>query len=323
MKVANHIFEFFININKNVKLYGKLINLIITIYKINDVKTNMQSYTIREPEDGEIIECIKVFLQSFGRNLSNRLEEERKVWTYLIQQNIAKFIVAVKNDKIIGIGGIFLFHNVSSIGYMGVLPDYRSQGIGTAIFRKLMGLSVSMNSVSVNLFASKFGQPIYEKFGFKGNYCASAYKFPKNEPDLQNKEKIVKEIQILPDWLLEIDRKTMGYDRSKYLQAKLYLGDKILVVENEGYAFLSKILSTIRIGPLITTNLKATLCILKESKYLGAENLIIPKISKVQNDFISLMGLIEVGTANLKMEFGRELTQNLDYLYAIGTYAKG
>jgi len=121
----------------------------------------------------------------------------------------------VKNNKIIGIGGIFLFKDVSSIGYMGVLPDYRNQGIGTEIFRKLMGIAAGMNFKTVNLYASKFGKPIYKKFGFKGSYYVNAYEFPENEPGLQVKEKGVKEVHILPDWLLEIDRKTMGYDRSK------------------------------------------------------------------------------------------------------------
>ncbi|MFX1346061.1 MAG: hypothetical protein ACFFBC_13425, partial [Promethearchaeota archaeon] len=79
----------------------------------------MKLYKIREPEREEITKSIKVMLISFGRPPLNNYEEEEKVWIHLIDNKIARFLIAIKDDNIIGLGGVFLFQKVASIGYMG------------------------------------------------------------------------------------------------------------------------------------------------------------------------------------------------------------
>lgn len=56
---------------------------------------------------------------------------------------------------------------------------------------------------------------------------------------------------------------------------------------------------------------------------LGANNIIFPKHSKFP---YRLFGLIKLtkreNEVNLKMSYGKNLLQKLDYFYALGTYAK-
>lgn len=283
----------------------------------------MNSYIIREPETDEVIKSIKVMLLSFDRPPMNKLEEERRTWTYLINSGIAKFLIAVKNENIIGLGGVFLFQNVASIGYMGVLPEFRGQGVGTEIFKNLMEIAINSGCKSVNLYASNLGEPIYRKYGFHGSYYANLYLLPKKTPKLQMIHKDIELVSTFPDWVLQLDYETVGFDRSDYLKARTALGAKLLIVENEGYGLISNVLSTIRLGPLIATNIETATHIVRESLQLGAESMLLPIHTLFQNKIISLMDLTEHGDPNLKMTYGEPLSRKLDYLYAIGTYSKG
>jgi len=283
----------------------------------------MKPYIIREPKEDEILRTIKVFLFAFGRTSYNQLEEEKKVWLYLINENIARFLIALTDEKIIGVGGLFLYHGVASIGYMGVLPEYRSQGVGSAIFKNLMQLSLNLGIKTIILYASKFGEPIYKKYGFQGSYNADMYFLPKEVPKIDIKDKELKEINFLPDWLLSLDREAMGFNRTQYLKARLALGARILVIENEGYALVSKILSQIRLGPVIAKNSDTAIHLIKKSILLGAEHLIIPNHLLLQDNLFSLFQLTKRGEPNLKMFYGQEISGKSDYLYAIGTYGKG
>ncbi|MFX1316675.1 MAG: GNAT family N-acetyltransferase [Promethearchaeota archaeon] len=284
----------------------------------------MVSYIIREPEIDEIHNSIKVLYLSFDRTPPSHIKEEKKLWVYLINNNIAKFLIAVKEDKIFGIGGLFLFQQVGSIGYMGVLSEYRGLGIGTEIFKKLMKIALDLEYKTIMLYASKLGEKIYKKHGFQGSYYATTYLLPEKVPRLRIKNKNVKIISKLPDWLLKLDEETIGFDRSKYLKAKLVLGAKILTVENEGFALISKVLSKVRLGPLIANNLDAALQLIKKSIPLGANNLIVPQHPFFKNEILTLMQLTKKdGSTDLKMTYGEEMSRKLNYLYAIGSYAKG
>ncbi len=284
----------------------------------------MNSIMIRAPEIDEILESIKVFLSSFGRRDVGNILVEEEVWAYLINNNIAKFLIAEKKDKIIGVGGLFLFQHVGSVGYMGVLADYRRQGIGTEIFNNLMNLAISSGIKTIVLYASKLGEPIYEKYGFRGKYDATLHHLLKPPSEMHKLTNNVKILNSTPDWVLNLDKKTVGFDRSDYLQARITLGAKLLIVENEGYALISKVLSKVRLGPLIAKNLDTALQIIRKGINSGAENLIIPNHPSLQNKISSITHLTESKeTPNLKMVYGEELPGKLDYLYSIGTYAKG
>lgn len=284
----------------------------------------MNSFMIREPKIDEILECIKVFLLSFGTKDFNHILAEEKTWIYLINKKIAKFLIAETEDKIIGVGGLFLFQQVASIGYMSVLEDYRRHGIGTAIFRNLMDITLNSGSKSVILYASKFGEPIYKKYGFRGKYNASIHHLAKVKPEKQDFVTKVQVKKSIPDWILKLDKETIGFNRMNYLKARVALGAKLLIVENEGYALLSQVFSKIRLGPLIAKNFDSALQIVKKGINLGVDNLIIPYYPQRQNLVSCITHLTEnIEDPNLRMIYGEDIQEKLTNLYSIGTYARG
>ncbi|MFX0030371.1 MAG: GNAT family N-acetyltransferase [Candidatus Hermodarchaeota archaeon] len=283
----------------------------------------MNFYTIREPKTNEIHKSILTMLRSFNRPFFDHIKKERDVWLYLLKNKIAKFLIAVKNDNVLGVGGLFMFQDAASIGYMGVLPEFRSQGIGSDIFQKLMDIALNASYKTINLYASKLGEPIYRKYGFRGSYYANMYSVPITTPITEIKEKNIKVISRIPNWVLDLDRETVGFDRSVYLKARVSLRAKLLIRENQGYGLISNILSNIRLGPVLAINQKTAVDIIKKGISLGAESIIIPNHPFFQKEVITLTGLTNKGDPNLKMVYGEEVTGKLSSLYAIGTYAKG
>ncbi|MFX1586719.1 MAG: GNAT family N-acetyltransferase [Promethearchaeota archaeon] len=285
----------------------------------------MIEYTIREPSNTEIYKSIGVLYSSFGRTLNKRTnEEEEKAWKALIKNNIGKFLISEEKGKIFGIGGVFIFGEVCTFGYMGVLPKYRGKGVGNKIFGELFKLANDLGCTTMILYASKLGEPIYKKFGFRRSFYGVMYQLPISLPELGITNKEVKVLSDFPNWLLNLDKEVMGFDRSTYLYLKQNLGSKILTIEGEAYGLLSQIFSKVRLGPLVSTNLEGALQIIKKSIALGANQIIIAKHQSLPNKIFELIELTEVENgASLKMVYGKSISENLDLLYAIGTFAKG
>ncbi len=277
-------------------------------------------YNIRKPTEIEILKAIKVLYSAFGRALPVNLKEEEKIWKALIERQIGTFLISEDKGKIFGIGGVFFFEKVSSFGYMAVLPEYRSKGAGTEIFRNLLKKANNRNCETMILYASELGKPIYKKSGFQDRFYGTMYQLPMHKEDFGFHNDVVKVLEKLPEWLYTLDENAMGFNRRRYLDLKVELGAKILVVENEGYGLLTNK----RLGPLIAINQDVALQIMKKSIALAADHLIIAKHKNFPKKIVESMNLMKKQDgSSLKMVYGKQLSENLDLLYAIGTYAKG
>lgn len=280
----------------------------------------MSNLVIREPTGKEISNCIEVLYAAFGRTPPEDILAEEKIWKALIDSEIGKFLVSEEKGKIIGLGGIFLFGKVSTFGYLAVLPEYRGKRIGTEIFTNLLDISNKMNCESKILYASKLGEPIYKKFGFKKRFYGEMYKLPVHSPNLGIDNKEIHILSNVPDWVFALDKETMGFDRTKYLTLRIKLGDRILAFENEGYGLLANK----RLGPLIARNMCVAQQIIEKSIQLGAEHSIIAEHQYLPKEFFKTMTFTKMeDRGSVKMVCGKEIPEKLNLLYAIGTFAKG
>jgi N-acetylglutamate synthase-like GNAT family acetyltransferase len=280
----------------------------------------MQPFLIREPKLSELYESLTVLYRSFNRTIPPDLKNQEKLLSSLINYNIAKFQVAEENGKIIGFGGIFFFGDVCSIGYMAVLPEIRRKGLGTSIFSNLVKIGKLKGCKTFTLYASELGEPIYHKYGFRSKYATSVYNLPNKPLVLQKTNKKVNRTDIFPNWAAIIDKNTIGFDRSEFLQLKINHGSMLITADKEGFALVS----SSRLGPVISKNIDTAVYLINEGIKLGANHIIIPKHSRFPNGIFKFINLTErENDSNLKMLYGKEVTQNLDQFYALGTYAKG
>ncbi|MFX1366367.1 MAG: GNAT family N-acetyltransferase [Promethearchaeota archaeon] len=280
----------------------------------------MSKYIIRVPEDKEISKCIKVFYTAFSRILPDDITEEMKIWKSLIEWKIGKFLISEDNGKIFGIGAVFFFGKVSSIGHMSVLPEYRGKGVGTEIFKNLLRIADEMGCETKILYASNLGEPIYKKFGFLRSFYGTMYNLPTYSFEFDNINKEVRISDIIPEWLVSLDKQAVGFNRSKYLNLKVRLGAKVISIENEGYGLLVNR----RLGPLIAKNLETAIEITKRGITLGANHVIISEHQNLPKKFFKSVNLTKLeNQINVRMICGKEIHEKLNLLYAIGNWSKG
>jgi GNAT superfamily N-acetyltransferase len=280
----------------------------------------MISYLIREPDNKEFYDALIVLYRSFGRSVPYDIDDQVKLLISLVNSNIAKFLIAEKNKNIFGLGAIFIFQDVCSIGYLSILPEFRHKGIGTEIFSNLMNAAKKVGCKTFLLYASKLGKPIYNKFGFRSNYSTAVYEFSGNLQSIHSLNENVKILTRMPEWVAKLDRVAMGFDRCEFLKMKMNHGSKLIVAADEGYALISGL----RIGPVIAKNFRIAADLINMGISLGANHVIVLKHTKFSNKLFDLIDLAEnEKEINLKMIYGKNIPQKLEYFYALGTYAKG
>ena len=280
----------------------------------------MHSFKIRELEVNELHESLIVFYRSFNRTIPPNLNNQEQLLVNLINKGIAKFQVVEENGKIIGLGGIFFSGDICFIGYMAVLHEMRRKGLGTTLFRNLIKIGKLKGYKTFMLYATELGEPIYRKFGFRSKYDTRLYNLPIKPSLLQKTNKKVSLSKNFPNWATLIDKNTVGFDRSEFLQLKINHGSILITVHKEGFALVSNS----RLGPVISKNFHTAVSLINEGIKLGATHIIVPRHSQFPSKLFKLINLTERDAdSNLNMIYGKEVAQKLDQFYAIGTYAKG
>ena len=58
---------------------------------------------------------------------------------------------------------------------MYTLPSHRRQGVGTELFRRIVGEAVGAGCAKITLSATDMGRPLYEKYGFRDSHGSMVY----------------------------------------------------------------------------------------------------------------------------------------------------
>lgn len=80
------------------------------------------------------------------------------------------FYLGLYDDKPVATSMGYFHKNIAGIYIVSVLPDYRRKGIGTAITSRPVIDAVEKNCSIAVLEATKMGESVYKKIGFK-EYC--------------------------------------------------------------------------------------------------------------------------------------------------------
>ncbi|MDO4301944.1 MAG: ribosomal protein S18-alanine N-acetyltransferase [Clostridia bacterium] len=87
-----------------------------------------------------------------------------------LSNNLAIYVVAAENEKVIGYGGMWHIVNEGHITNIAVHKDYRQKGIGNAIINKLFEIAEEKEMIGLTLEVRKSNIPaleLYKKNGFK------------------------------------------------------------------------------------------------------------------------------------------------------------
>lgn len=120
----------------------------------------------------KIYDMTFVDLDSISSSLNSDFDDFWNIDTLkeeLTNQN-SKYIVAKKNDEVVGFGGIWKAVDDIHITNIVVRKDQRKKGIGEKILKKLIILSKLQNVENITLEVNITNIPaqnLYEKYGFK------------------------------------------------------------------------------------------------------------------------------------------------------------
>ena len=98
-------------------------------------------------------------------------------WTYegyrfeLEDNKLAQYLVALKDDRVVAYGGMWLILGEAHVTNLAVHPDYRRRGLGEVLMRCLLARARAAGARRMTLEVRKSNhaaQKLYEKLGFKG-----------------------------------------------------------------------------------------------------------------------------------------------------------
>lgn len=130
------------------------------------------SVLVRLIEEKDLHDIIEISALSFS------LPWSEASYMQELSNPIAKYLVAVVDNKVVGFAGTWIVLNESHITNIAVHPNYRKQQIGSKLLEGLLKYCDSLGCTQYELevrMSNKAAQALYSKFGFKENGIRKGY----------------------------------------------------------------------------------------------------------------------------------------------------
>ncbi|MFO7448327.1 MAG: GNAT family N-acetyltransferase [Ignavibacteriaceae bacterium] len=222
-------------------------------------------------------------------------------------------VKAVINNEIAGLGCSISFGGTAWLAHIIVHPDYRNRGTGTKIVTSLIDYLKKTPCSTILLIATKLGEPVYRKTGFKAD---TGYLFFRNTGPIKDKSVFPEEImpfeEKYKDELLNLDRKISGEEREILLNE--YLQGSILYTRNNkltGYYIPS-----LGNGPVIADDPEAGIELMKyKHTTMAVKSAALPVDNSIAVEFLINNGYVET-SRGLRMSLGKKLNWHPEKLYS-------
>lgn len=159
-------------------------------------------------------------------------------WARFISANPEGCFVMECHGNVIGTSATIAYDGrFSWIGMLIVDEQYRGQGIGTALLKHAIHFLDSQKIPTIKLDATPQGKPLYEKLGFMSEYDIERWMLSRTA-----KEKVVENVPVSIEDVLQIDRKIFGANRSGLLCSLAQEAPHLTLVDQQeeeitGYSF--------------------------------------------------------------------------------------
>ncbi|WP_040210661.1 ribosomal protein S18-alanine N-acetyltransferase [Clostridium polynesiense] len=132
----------------------------------------MNDYSIIEMTEEHIEEVLEISSMSFP------IPWSRESFLKELLNMFAKYFVAVKDNEVIGYGGMWIIIDESHITNIAVHPDYRGMGVGENILKSMIHQCSlqRVNAMTLEVRKSNIpAQNLYRKYGFAEEGIRKAY----------------------------------------------------------------------------------------------------------------------------------------------------
>ena len=187
-------------------------------------------------------------------------------------------IKLVVENTVIGVGELIINGKNGWLGNIIVSKDFRNQGLGKKLTKRLIDIANDNGCESIYLLATPLGKSVYQKLGFheKGQYLF----FEKGEknialPENNSSTNIIPYEEIFRNQIFELDKKAIGEDRSKVLAMEV---EQSFVYKKPNENKISGFfIPTLGDGVIICNNTIAGFEFLQKRETLGKKRIIVPE----------------------------------------------
>lgn len=230
-------------------------------------------------------------------------------------------IKLVIENKVIGVGELIINGKNGWLGNIIVSKDFRNQGLGKKLTKRLIEIANAKGCASIYLLATPLGKTVYKKLGFqeKGKYLF----FEKGEKNIElainnRNGKIIPYEEVYRNQIFELDKKAIGEDRSKILT--IQLEQSFVYKKTDENKISGFFIPTLGDGVIICNNTIAGFEFLKKREALGKKRIIIPEECTETIDFIKQNKYTYFREATF-MYLGKMKTWNPEMIFSrIGGY---
>ena len=147
------------------------------------------------------------------------------------------------------------------IGMVIVHPDFRGQGIGTALLEHCLRHLESRGIPCVKLDATPLGKPIYERLGFRDEWTLARWEVARPGPPTRASSNVRALRSGDMARVLELDEQAFGVSRRKLIEGLARQSERALVVEEAGdvagYGLLRRGERANYLGPMVCSSAAA------------------------------------------------------------------
>ncbi len=215
------------------------------------------------------------------------------------------------DKKIIGCGIAIVHGNISWLGTIIVLPEYRRKGIGKEITSHLIEYCIGKGCTTQLLTASAMGESVYRKLGFK---TSAEYIFYRRESiaPIQRISNVREVRQEDLKYIKELDREITGEERFTFLERFLSTG--WVYVPERSTRISGVYLPDFGSGLIITKDSEAGLALMKLRFNRGKTTAVVPSLNTIAREYLLSEGFHEYRTAP-RMVLGQDVNWNPTMLY--------
>lgn len=218
-------------------------------------------------------------------------------------------IVMVKGNKIIATANALMFGNIGWAANIIVDPAYQGKGLGQQITKHLIDLMFKKVE-SIVLIATKMGEGLYKKLGFKTVDSYSFYE--KKKIEIEVSKNIIPFNNKHLDAILQLDFEATAENRKKFLQPFMhnlwmYISDNGIV---EGFY-----IHGFGDGTIIASNDKAGKALLEFKHSKSNSRTVVPSSNYAAIEHLNKLGINIKSQAN-RMLLGKDILWKPEYVYS-------
>ncbi len=215
----------------------------------------------------------------------------------------------VIGPQLVAIGTAIFHKETVWLAHIITHPEYRNQGLGQKITQGLVNFAFSNHFATILLIATKMGEPVYQKIGFKTTDTYAFYQRAPSPPlEFSHPNLFAFEAKYTPA-VLQLDQTISGEDRSMHLRM-YFQGARVFIKQKQVQGFYLPMLG----DGLIVADQKEAGLALMHYRLNSRHHAVLPVINQAGNDFLLKQNFVHCRTAK-RMYLGKPISWKPEKLY--------